>query len=152
MMQQTRRRTPRNATALVEFAVIAVIFVMMFFGIFEYARFVFLLQTADNAAREGARFAVARTGDGTTKQQVIDEVNARMVGRAKELAGYKVEVLNVDPDTGLEVEDSDWNEAKFGSAIEVRISGSYTPILPTLLLASPSIKVQRSSLMSSEAN
>src|SRR5204863_8987135 len=103
------------------------------------------------AAREGARFAVVHTGDGTTKQDIIDEVTRRMAGRDKEMTGYTVDVVNVDPSTGSTVSTT-WNSASFGQAIEVRITGSYSPILPVFLRTSSSIPVRAYSMMSSEAN
>ncbi len=147
-----RARPPRRAAALVEFAFVAAIAMLFFFGIVEYARFVFLLQVAENAAREGSRFAVVHTGDGTTQQQVIDVVNERMAGRQKELAGFTVEVFNADPATGAAIPNTAWNESAWGNAIAVRVTGSYSPILPGLLLTAGSINVRIQSMMSSEAN
>jgi Flp pilus assembly protein TadG len=141
----------RRGAALVEFAFVASALLLILFGIFEYARYLFLLQIAENAAREGARFAVVRTGDGTTKQQIIDEVTRRMAGREKEVIGYAVDVINVNPDTGAVISTT-WNSAAFGQAIEVRITGSYRPILPVLLKTSSTIPVRVYSMMSSEAN
>lgn len=43
----------------VEFAFIAVMFFALFFGIFEVTRFAFGVSAVSNAAREGARWAVA---------------------------------------------------------------------------------------------
>jgi Flp pilus assembly protein TadG len=56
---------PRRRTAahLVEFAFVCPIFVLFFFGILEYSRYVMTLQIMTNAAREGARFAVVTTND-----------------------------------------------------------------------------------------
>ena len=151
-------RKPRSASrnrggaALVEFAFVATITLLVFFAILEYARFVFLLQIANNAAREGARLAVAHTGDGTTQQNIIDEVTARMAGRDKELVGYTVTVQNVDPSTGNPIPNTTWDQSAFGNAISVQITGSYKPILPGLLGTAGSISVKVTSIMSSEGN
>jgi Flp pilus assembly protein TadG len=145
-------RESHRGTALVEFAFVVVVLVLVMFGIIEYARFLFLFQVADNAAREGARYAVVHTGDGTTKQQVIDEVNARMATRQKEIVGYTVDVYAVNPDTGAEITGTAWNETSFGNSIAVRITGKYRPNLPTLLKMSPEIDLKIVSMMSSEAN
>ena len=150
----------RSATTMVEFAFIAIILFTVLFGIFEYARFVFLLQVTDAAAREGARFASAHTGDGTTTQQVIDQVNYYMSGRNSELAGYTVTVTCVDPTTGNQIAIPNttptqyvaWNNAAFGQVIAVKITGTYSPILPGLLLTSGSIPITRTVVMNSEAN
>ena len=152
MTRLRSRREPRGGTTLVEFAFAAAALVMVVFGIFEYSRFVFLLQVAENAAREGARYAVVHTGDGTTKQQVIDEVTRRMAGRQGDLVGYDVEVLNVNPDTGAQISGTQWNDAAFGNSISVRITGNYKPLLPVLLHMSSTIPVRITSMMASEAN
>lgn len=146
------RRTPRRAASIVEAAFVLPVLVLFLFGIFEYCRFIFLLQVTENAAREGARFAVARTADGTTEQDVKDYVTSRMVGRENELAGYTVTVENVYPDTGQTVPGTQWNDAPFGGAIKVRITGTYTFILPELLSLPTNLPVRAVSMMSSEAN
>jgi len=149
MIKRTRRR---RGMTLLEFAIVCPIALLFLFGIFEYARFVFLNQVMENAAREGARFASVRTGDGTTTQQVIDEVNHRMSTRQKELTGYTVEVLNVDPNTGLPVPNTTWDQSAFGKAIMVRIKGTYKPMLPWFLGSSNSLNLKATAMMSSEAN
>src|SRR5262249_54076572 len=116
-----RPSTPRRWAALVEFAFVATVTVLFFFVILEYARFGFLLQVGTRAAGAGGRMASAHTGDGTTTQNIIDEVAARMAGRDKELAGFSVQVLNVDPATGNQIPSSSWDKAAFanGNAIMV---------------------------------
>lgn len=155
------RRTPRrSATTLVEFTLIAILTLTVLFGIFEYARFVFLLQVTDAAAREGARYAAAHTGDGTTSANIITQVNYFMSSRSSELAGYTVTVTCVDPATGNQVAIPNttptqyvaWNNAAFGQAIAVTVTGNYSPILPGLLLTSSPIPITRTVIMSSEAN
>ena len=147
-----RRTRGRRAAALVEAAFVLPIAVMFLFGIFEYCRFVFLIQVAENAAREGARFAIARTGDGTTLADVQAYVTAQMAGRDKELAGYAVTVDNVYPSTGGTVPGTSWNDAPFGGAILVRVTGAYSPTLPSFLRLPASITLNFKSMMSSEAN
>src|SRR5829696_8647198 len=109
MKLQAHKARRRGAT-VVEAAFVLPIMLLLLFGIFEYCRFVFLLQVCENAAREGARFAVARTGDGeTTTSDVQAYVTDRMSGRQNDLAGYTVTVQNVDPATGNAVSGSNWN-------------------------------------------
>ena len=50
-MRKTSSRRARRGAALVEFAFVASALVLILFGIFEYARYLFLLQIAENAAR-----------------------------------------------------------------------------------------------------
>jgi Flp pilus assembly protein TadG len=148
-----RRTSPRRrAATLVEAAFVISIALMFLFGIFEYCRFIFLLQISENAAREGARFAVARTADGTTAADVQNFVTSKMAGRDSDLAGYTVTVQNVDPSTGNAIPNANWNDAPFEGAIMVRVSGTYSPMMPTFLKTQTSIQIRATSMMSSEAN
>jgi hypothetical protein len=60
------RTSRRDAATSVEFACVAVLVFLLLFGIFEYARFLFVYHLANNAARDAARFAVVRTGGGVS--------------------------------------------------------------------------------------
>jgi Flp pilus assembly protein TadG len=146
------RASRRRAATVVEAALVISIMLLFLFGIFEYCRFVFMLQVCENAAREGARFASARTGDGTTLTDVQNFVTNKMSGRDSELAGYTVTVQNVDPTTGNAIPNTNWNDAPFGGAIMVRVSGTYSPMLPTFLKTQTSISIRCTSMMTSEAN
>ncbi|MCX7700921.1 MAG: pilus assembly protein, partial [Gemmataceae bacterium] len=72
-LRPTNPRSRRGAT-LVETALVISIFLMFLFGIFEYGRFVMTRQLMENAAREGARWAIANTYNGTVTQvrNVVD--------------------------------------------------------------------------------
>jgi Flp pilus assembly protein TadG len=142
----------RRGATLVETAVVISCTMLLTLGIFEYCRFVFVLQVAEGAAREGARYAVAHTGDGTTLADVQNHVKNKMAGRDSDLVGYDAKVENVNPATGAIIPASAWNDAPFGGAIRVRITGSYRPMLPSLLSMSSSIPFSTTSMMTSEAN
>jgi hypothetical protein len=138
---------------VVETALVLSTTLLVLFGIYEYCRFIFLIQVCENAAREGARFAVPRTADGTTLADVQNFVRNKLGGREAELGpGYTIEVMNVDPNTGLQVPGTQWNDAPFGGAILVRINGTYRPMLPSFLHTSTSITIRATSMMTSEAN
>jgi len=51
-----RRRGPGQA--LVEFAIVAPLFFVLMFGLFEFGRAVYYIQVVNNAAREGTRYAI----------------------------------------------------------------------------------------------
>lgn len=65
MRIQTGGRRRGGATS-VEFAAVAFLLFLLLFGIFEYARFLFVCHLATNAARDAARFAVVRTSGGVS--------------------------------------------------------------------------------------
>jgi Flp pilus assembly protein TadG len=55
--RSTLSRRPRGQT-LVEFAFVAPIFFFMLFAIIDFGRYVYYVQIINNAAREGARYAI----------------------------------------------------------------------------------------------
>ena len=77
-----KRRT--SAQAIVEFAAVSLLFLLMTFGIIDGGRLVFTYHEVSNAAREGARYAVANgteaTTPVTTSAQVLTDVEATSTG------------------------------------------------------------------------
>jgi hypothetical protein len=60
-------RIKRRGAAVVEFAIVAPVFILLVFGMIEYGRMVMVQQLLTNASREGARKAVL---DGATKSEI----------------------------------------------------------------------------------
>jgi Flp pilus assembly protein TadG len=162
-----REKWPRRrGVTVVEMAFVLSIAMLFLLGILEYGRYLMVLHTANNAAREGARFAAAHTGDGTTLSQVTAVVNAKMAGVDAQIQGYNVNVFSADPtgiydnSTGTAIypptirvlSGSSWNSAAFGSPIVVEITGTYQPILPSFLFANTNLSIQATAMMNSEAN
>jgi Flp pilus assembly protein TadG len=58
------RRSQRRAQALVEFALVAPIFFLMLFALIDFGRYVYYVQILNNAAREGARYAIVHGANG----------------------------------------------------------------------------------------
>jgi Flp pilus assembly protein TadG len=135
-------------------AVISIV-LLFIFGIVEYARLVYFFHVADNAAREGARYAVVHTGDGTTMSQVQGVVTGAMNGQQASLSSgtYAVNVYNADPATNNPVANTVWSDSPFSGAIAVEVTGTYKFILPTLLhFAGPTVPIKVRALMTSETN
>jgi Flp pilus assembly protein TadG len=162
-----RQRNPRRyALTIVEMALVLSIALLFLFGILEYGRYLMVLHTANNAAREGARYAVVHTGDGTTLSQVIAVVNGKMAGVDGQIQGYNVNVFSADPSgiynsssgtaiyppTIQPLAGSSWNSAAFGSPIVVQITGTYQPILPSFLFLNNNLPINVTAMMNSEAN
>jgi Flp pilus assembly protein TadG len=66
-----RGRSPRGQI-LVEFALIALPFVMILIGLFDVGRAIYGYNTVANAAREAARVAIVDQDVDTVKQKAID--------------------------------------------------------------------------------
>lgn len=64
-LRSTRRRS-RQGSALVEFAVVLPVFLLLVLGMIEYGRMVMVQQIITNAAREGARVGVLDNSTSTT--------------------------------------------------------------------------------------
>jgi Flp pilus assembly protein TadG len=161
-----RRR--RHGVTLVEAAFVLAIALLFLMGLLEYSRYLMVLHVADNAAREGAHYAAVHTGDGTQLSDVINYVNASMASVDTQITGYTVNVFTVDmssvyntstnqylypssPNLSAKA-NSNWNDAQFGNALAVTITGTYQPILPSLLFLSTSLPINVTSTANSEAN
>ena len=86
-----KHRMNRQGAAVVEFAVVAPIFILLVFGMIEFGRMVMVQQVLTNASREGARLAVL---DGTTTGEVLATVNEYLASAS--VTGASVAV-NPDP-------------------------------------------------------
>src|SRR5436305_2616272 len=103
------RRKPtraRRGATLVESALVLAIFLALLFGLFEYCRFLFVLHVANNAARDGARYAVVNVNkptnfdttdytdsSGTVYPNIQKYTTTKMCGLDKQLGGYAVNVF-----------------------------------------------------------
>jgi Flp pilus assembly protein TadG len=56
--RRARSRPTSRGQALVEFALVAPLFFLMLFAIIDFGRYVYYVQILNNAAREGARYAI----------------------------------------------------------------------------------------------
>src|SRR5262249_15157940 len=149
-----RRGGQRPGTSVVEFAFVAPVFFLLLLGVFEYSRFLFAAQMLDNAAREGARYAVVNTTTETTTG-VQNYVNQFLVGQgAGQLSGYSpssnISVFKADSagaDSGVS-----WQNASWGDFIGVTVSGTYKPLTPGLLKMTGSITLKGTCVIAVEAN
>jgi Flp pilus assembly protein TadG len=155
----TRRR---DGAALVEFAVVAMVFFMVLFAIFEFAYLVMVNNMLDNAVREGARYAAVNTAQGSSLNAAIqDVVDAKMVGVKARLVGYNkttsIVVTAINPVTGTQLTDSTganvntWDTA-FGQFIQVQLTVTYKPILPSVVMLPSSFTMTANAVTNSESN
>lgn len=57
-------RSSTRAQALAEFALVAPLFFLMLFALIDFGRYVYYVQILNNAAREGARYAIVHGSNG----------------------------------------------------------------------------------------
>lgn len=147
------RPARRRAATVVESAFVIGLALMFLFAVFEYGRYVMTLQVVENAAREGARMALAHTNDKTEA-----DIKARVAEKLAGISGtYTVTLQGVilRPQSASESAGqvlSDWTEASQTDGVSVEITGSFQPVLPSLLRMPASIPVRARSVMYSEGN
>jgi Flp pilus assembly protein TadG len=147
MIHRHPRRGARIGATLVETAVVISIALLFMFGIFEYGRYVMFRQLVENAARAGARQAIAGTSNATTAD-IQATVTQNMAGQ--QLTAQSIAVYKADPYTGANL--GAWNGAKFGEGIAVEVTGTFKPMLPTLGIMPSTVAVKAKAVMRSEGN
>src|SRR5581483_565056 len=103
---------------------------MLFFGIVEYCRFIFVRQVLVNAAREGARYAVVNTTDTTMIADTTSYVGTLVAGVTGSMKNYTCQVYLAD-NTGTSIGAA--TSAGFGQYVAVQVDCDYDTILPSLL-------------------
>jgi Flp pilus assembly protein TadG len=112
MLRSTLHRpTRRRGVTVVESAAVMSVFLLLLFGMFEYCRFLMVLHVTNNAAREGARYAVVNVDKPTDFDYVdftdasgrrFDNIQkyttARMGGiHTRNIEGFRVACYAIDP-------------------------------------------------------
>jgi Flp pilus assembly protein TadG len=150
-----RHRKLRRAATSVE-AVFTLPLVLMFLlGILEYGRYVMTQQVLTNAAREGARYALAHTESvtlmGSTYGNQTSDVQAE-VTRASAGVTLASQTIQVYASDAQGNNLGAWIDASSGEGICVRISGTYHFLIPALLKLPASRTVTSQAIMRSEGN
>jgi hypothetical protein len=91
-----------------------------------------------------------------TTSQIQNYVDGYMAGQgARQLVGYtpatNITVYKADPTTGQNLGQS-WQNAGWGDAIGVTVTGTYQPLLPNFLHMGTNLTITGTCVMSSEAN
>lgn len=79
-MAPRRRGSAQSSQALIEFALVSPVLLLLLFGIVDIGRAVFYFDTINHAAREGARAAVRASNQLPTNGDVISTVTTQMIG------------------------------------------------------------------------
>jgi len=154
-------RHPRRGATAVEVALVLSVTLLLLFGLLEYGRLFLMKQTMENAAREGARWAVVHTditlsNPGDPEQEISDKVKSFLVGLDAKVANFDVTVKGVvlRPGPGetqgavLPV----WTDAKENHGIQVEVRGDFEPVIPAFLRMGATVPLRATAVMYSEAN
>jgi Flp pilus assembly protein TadG len=129
-----RRRTDSDRSrgqALVEFALVVPIFILVLVGIMDLGRAVYYSSTLNNAAREGARLGIT---DQMCKD-IYDKTRTHSVGVGSSVV-VTIQVLN--PDASLKAtcpatpSSTDYVSGALGDFIDVTVTFSYTAATPII--------------------
>lgn len=105
-------RKNRRGAAVVEFAIVAPLFILLVFGMIEFGRMVMVQQVLTNASREGARTAVI---DGSTSTEVTQTVTNYLQNSS--ITGATV-TINPDPPSNV----------GFGQPVTVTVSVAFNQV------------------------
>ena len=148
MMLARKTNAKREAATAVELAAVLIIFVMLMFGMLEYCRLCFTMNVVENAAREGARYAVVNANDATVVSDTQAYVLSLMDGLNVEDAPYSCTLYQADA-TGNNIGSA--AGVQFGQYICCDVSVTYVPVTPGLLFMK-TITLRSKCSMMSEAN
>jgi Flp pilus assembly protein TadG len=155
LLARKGRRNRRAGVVMVEAAVVLPFIILMLFGVLEYGRYIMMRQQLTNAAREGARYAVAHTQPvtigGTTFGNATSDVTTQITQKLASLAlqGQAISVYESDS-SGNNI--GVWNDTKSGEWVCVRITGNFPVIASGLLFLPPTLPITTQVIMRSEAN
>jgi Flp pilus assembly protein TadG len=142
-----QRQGRRFGVSIIETALVMGVFLLFLFGVLEYCRFVFYLQLATNAAREGARYAVVNTNDTNLVSDTQNVVTNYMAGQNSQIPITTTVYLSDVNGNNI----GSATNAAFGQFIAVQVNCTYVPIVGGLVKMG-STPIQTRILMCSEAN
>ena len=146
----SKRRRSRSTAAsrrsrgqtLVEFAFVAPIFFFMIFAIIDFGRYVYYVQIINNAAREGARYAIVHgsnsfqpTGPGDDNAKIESVVRSYAIGVIGSGAVLNVDSYWRDPSNPMDVASN-----ARGQEVRVYVTYDFHPIIPLVPIPGISIK------------
>jgi Flp pilus assembly protein TadG len=135
----SRRRTLARARsrgqAIAEFAIAAPIFFLMLFAIIDFGRYVYYVQVLNNAAREGARYAIVNgdqsftpvgpTADDPAVASVVRNYAVGVIGN-----GAVLVIHSCWKDSGCPGNPAELASNSRGSVVRVSVAYDFHPIIP----------------------
>src|SRR5262245_9265167 len=145
----------RRGAATVETALVLPLVLLFMFGIFEYGRYFMTMQLLNNAAREGARYAIVHlqpvtlgsTTYGNATSDVANVVNSVTAG-----VTLNNQNINVYASDAQGNNLGSWTGAQAGQSVTVQITGNFQFMAAAFLGLPSSIAVNVKSAMDAEAN
>jgi Flp pilus assembly protein TadG len=120
-----RRRKTEAGAAAVEFAIVALLFFSLIFGVLQFGVYVWRHQAVSAAAREAARYGMA-TGVAAGTPQLVDCAGIRASARQ-----YAPELSIADSEIAIRWENAD-GSPKMKASVQLACTGSTGPALSDL--------------------
>ncbi len=120
---------PRNrGQALVEFALVAPILVVLLVALFDLGRAVFAYNSVTNAAREGARLGIVNQDTNSIKQRAIAQTSIAETQTPNVTINFYKPTAGGAPDTT----DNTNSCTAVGCYVSVSFQTTFTPITPII--------------------
>jgi Flp pilus assembly protein TadG len=124
--------------AIAEFAVAAPIFFLLLFAVIDFGRYVYYVQILNNAAREGARYAIVHGSNGLPPTGPPDDPSGAAVKAV--VRDYAIGVIGLEDPSVLNI-TATWDpDNTRDSKITVNVAYDYRPLIP--LVPIPAIQVE----------
>jgi Flp pilus assembly protein TadG len=126
-------RAGSRAQALVEFALVAPLFFLLIFAVIDFGRYVYYVQILNNAAREGARYAIVH---GSNSLNPTGPTSSDPSGNAVKsvVRSYAVGVIG---DSTVLVVNPSWNPTSLntrGTRVTVQVTYPFHSVIPVVPL------------------
>lgn len=141
--RRTRGRPGWRGQALVEFALVAPVFFVMLFAIIDFGRYVYYVQILNNAAREGARYAIVHGALSLAPTGPPDEPSGAAVKAV--VRDYAIGVIGVEDTAVLDI-DTTWDpDNTRDNPVTVAVTYQFRSVIP--LVPIPAIAVKGESTL-----
>jgi len=126
-------RAGSRAQALVEFALVAPLCFLLIFAVIDFGRYVYYVQILNNAAREGARYAIVH---GSNSLNPTGPTSSDPSGNAVKsvVRSYAVGVIG---DSTVLVVNPSWNPTSLntrGTRVTVQVTYPFHSVIPVVPL------------------
>jgi Flp pilus assembly protein TadG len=141
----SRRRSGLSwGQAIAEFAIAAPIFFLILFAMIDFGRYVYYVQILNNAAREGARYAIVHGHYGLPPTGPPEDPSGQAVKNV--VRKYAIGVIGVSDPAQLDVTAA-WNPANNnrGSKVTVTVTYDFHSLIPIVQI--PAIQVEGASTL-----
>jgi Flp pilus assembly protein TadG len=130
--------------AIAEFAIAAPVFFLILFAVIDFGRYVYYVQVLNNAAREGARYAIVHGSNGIPSTGPPDDPTGAAVKST--VRQYAVGVIGIADPAQLDI-DATWDPAtnNRGSKVTVTVTYDFHALIP--IVSIPAIQVEGASTL-----